>query len=476
MDLKKKIIIALCIVCILIAALFYLKNNHDDVKISTKNTEEIIIKYMVLGERYKDSDSIFLEFNRHLKKYFPNTTVEFEVVPKENYKEKWDMKMATNDTLDLAWIGNDIFNYTEEVKKGSFTALDYLIETYGTDLKEVIPKKMWELQKNEGNTYSIPVPGILYRKSYAVVANKELMDRYGDIEKIGTINRSKQYTDKECYNSFEEFLQKAKENGAVGAGISYKTFSQIADKGYEGIYGSDSPFVIKIFDEKLTVYDKYETESWKLCFKTMDDWYKKGYIRKDIMDILNPLKGDGKLNGSVLFIDDYGQHSEVSSMVQTEYKAATEPLVDYKYISYGACRNSIVIPKSTEHPQRAMEIANFLMSDEGIELSRLLANGIKDNDNEISKSELKQINQYNQNALVSNLSGFELDTRMIILEMSKVDLVVDEYKERLIQGTTDDWDKVYEEFIIKMKKAGSDNVIQEMQKQIDKFAKKSTAK
>ncbi len=502
-----KIIILTCIACILLAVALYYKENHYRVETKTENTEEIVIKWMVYGEKYKDSDSIFLKFNNQLQKYYPNTKVEFEVIPKENYKEKWDMIMATNETLDLAWIGNDIFNYTEEVKKGSFMALDYLIETYGEDLKEKISEDMWVLQKIEENTYSIPIPGILYRKSYAVVTNKELMEKYGDMDDIGKINRSKHYTDQECYDSFENFLANVKADGAIGTGVSNQTFCQIADKGYEGIYGSDSPFVIKIFDKKLKVYNKYELDSYKLCFKTMADWYQKGYIRKDIMDVLNPLSDDGKLDGSVLFVDDYGEQNAVVSMVATEYDTVVEPLEDYKYISYGDCRNSIVIPKSADNPQHAIEIMNFLISDEGADLYRLLANGIEgkhytlQEDNviepqtdsngnalyrlsqytlgnifqnyEISEGEFQQIDNYNNNALVSPLSGFELDTRMIILEMAKVKLVVDEYKESLIQGTTDDWEEVYTEFISKMQEAGSDKVIQEMQKQIDEFVESS---
>ena len=503
MDIKKKTIIFTIIGCILLITFLYLKKSHDNIETNSENSEKVIIKWMVFGEKYKDSDSVFLEFNKKLQTHFPGTTVEFEVVQKENYKKNWDMKIATNETLDLAWVGKDIFNYTEEVKKGSFMALGYLIETYGHNLVEQIPKEMWELQKNEGNTYSIPIPGILYRKSYAIVANKELIEKYGDIKKIGSYNRSKQYTDEECYNSFEEFLANTKKGGEIGTGISYQTFSQMADKGSEGIYGSGSPFVIGIFDKKLAVYNKYEKDSWKIYFKTMADWYKKGYIREDIIDILNPLSNDGKINGTVMFVDDFGEHNAVVSVVPTEYETVVEPLESYKYISYGACRNSIVIPKSANNPQRALEIINFLISDKGMQLYRLLANGIEGvhytteehhvikrnldgNGNplyrlpqytigdvfqnyKISKSEFNQIDMYNRDAIVSPLSGFELDTRMIILEMSKVDLIVDEYKERLCMGTEEDWEEVYNEFISKIKKAGSDKVIQEMQKQIDKF-------
>lgn len=472
--------------------------------------EETVIKWLIFGEKYKESDYVFDKFNEELQTFFPGTRVEFEVVSKKNYEEKWDMKMATNETVDIAWLGSDTLNYTEEVKKGSLMALDYLIKAHGKDLKEKIPEYLWELQYCDGNTYGIPIPGALYRKNYALVANENLMKRYGDIEKIGEINRSNQYTTKECLNSFEEFLKNAKENNAIGTGVSYKTFSQIADKGYEGIYGSNSPFVIKIFDDTLRVYNKYELANYKTYFETMADWYESGYIRKDVADVLNPYSEDGKLKGSILFIDEYGENGTVPDMITTEYEAVREDLEGYKYISYAPCRNSIVIPKSSEYPRRAMEIINLLVSEEGQDLYRLLANGIEkehyiivkdhviarmsDNSGgylytvsqytlgdvfqnyELSEGEFVQLYEYNTKAITSPLLGFDLDTRMIALEMAKVDLIVEEYKEQLCQGNSENWEELYREFILAMKEAGSDKVIEEIQRQINEFVKENPNK
>ncbi|MHB8061031.1 MAG: ABC transporter substrate-binding protein [Ruminiclostridium sp.] len=496
---RYSIIIVFCL--ILIMTVSCVRNDNTVIEKNGVKKEEIVIKWMVFGQKYKKSDIIFSAFNNSLQKKFPGTTVEFEVVPKENYKEKWDMKMATNEALDIAWMGNDLFNYTEEVKKGSLMALDYLLATYGENLKREIPNNLWELQVCDANTYGVPIPGALYRKGYSLVADEKLVNRYGDFKKIGNINRSSSYTTKECYEAFEDFLYNAKKRGEIGTGVSYQTFGQIADKGYEGIYGADSPFVIKIFDDKLVVYNKYELESYSAGFQTMASWYQKGYIRKDVADVLDPLSEDGKKNGSILFVDEYGENGTVIDRIPTQYEAVREDLEGYKYISYASCRNSTVIPKSSDNPQRAMEIIDYLVSDEGAPLYKLLANGIKkedyivlednriarlrDNNNnllyglsqytigdvfqnyEVSLGEFKQLGIYNNDAIRSPLLGFDLDTRMIALEMVKINLIVDKYKGILSQGISDNWEEVYHEFITKMKDAGSDKVIEEMQKQIN---------
>lgn len=468
--------------------------------------EEIVIKWLLFGEKYKESDYVFEKFNEALLEFFPDTRVEFEVVQKTAYKEKWDIKMVTNETVDIAWLGSDSLNYIEEVKKGSLMALNYLIKAHGSDLTENIPKELWELQYCDGNIYGIPIPGVLYRKNYSVVTNKKLIERYGDIKKIGEVNRANKYTTRECLTVFEEYLENVKENNAIGTGVSYKSFSQIADKGYEGIYGLNSPFVIKIFDEKPTVYNKYELQDYKDYFETMASWYERGYIRQDVQDVLNPYSEDGKLKGSILFIDEYGENGTVPDKIPTEYEEVREDLEGYKYIPYGSCRNSVVIPKTSEYPNRAMEIINLLISKEGQDLYRLLLNGIEkehyiivednliarmsDNDSkylymlsqytvgnvfnnfELSKGEFDKLNEYNSNAIGSPLIGFDLDTRMIAIEMAKVDLIVDEYKDQLCQGSSPDWEATYNEFIQAMKKAGSDMVIEEMQWQIDEFIRK----
>ncbi|MDF2987992.1 MAG: extracellular solute-binding protein [Eubacterium sp.] len=482
----------------------------DRVSSQNSSNDKLVLKWMIYGEKSKNSESVFFEFNKRLRQYYPDTSIEFDIVPIELYKEKWDMKMATNEHLDLAWIGNDIFNYTEEVKKGSFMALDYLLSTYGQELLAVIPDNIWRIQNREGKTYSIPLLGMLYRKDYAIVTGKGYTDSYEAVNEIGRVNRASYYSNEQCYEVFDKYLSQLKAKKNLGTGISSETIGKLADKGYEGIYGPDSPFVIKIFDKDLQVYNKYELESYKLFFKAAHEWYRKGFIRENIEEVLNPKSYDGKRNGSALFLDEYGEHGVVTDKISTEYEAVYEPLQDYKYISYEACRNAVVLPRTTKNPQRALEIVNLVNTDRGNELYKLLVNGfegrhyVKKGNKLVDKvtdetgkplynlsqytlgnvfmnyestpGEFDQLEQYNKNALVSPLLGFELDTRMIVLEMSKIDLVVDEYINTLRLGISEDWETVYYEFINKMKQAGSEKIISEMQKQIDSFRKTKDTK
>lgn len=507
--LRKKSIIAgiiLFTIAFMMGCIGTVDKKEKDSNAQASTDKPVVLKWMVSGERYPASDLVFKEFNKRLKEYFPNTSIEFDIVLESNYKDKWDMKMATNESVDLAWIGSDVINFDDEVKKGSFMVLDYLLTSSGNHLTSGIPDLLWDLEKHDGNIYGVPVMGIQYEKQYAIAANAYLMNRYGNIEEIGKVNRNNKYTTKKCFDIFEDFLQGVYEAGDIGTGISYLTFADLADKGYEGIYGIASPFVIKIFDNDLRVYNKYELESYQAYFSTMADWYHKGFIRNDVEYVINPTEDDGKENGSILYVTEFTDHGVGIRKKDAEYETVYERLQDYKYINAGSCRNSIVIPKSAENPVRAMEVLNLLLSEDGKELYRMLVNGLeeehyiildhgliarrRDNYNSLLYSlpnysignvfnnyesrvdEFKTINQFNQDSMISPLTGFDLDTRMIAVELTAIDIVVKKYKYELCQGTNDNWEVLYQDFIEAMKEAGSEKVITEIQKQINEFKKR----
>ncbi|MDD2958766.1 MAG: ABC transporter substrate-binding protein [Lachnospiraceae bacterium] len=477
----------------------------SDVLSAVNETEMVTLKWMVYGEKYQESDQVFTAFNELLHQTYPNISVEFEVVSKDNYQKKWNMKMANTEVVDLAWMGSEVLDFSKEVKQGSLMALDYLLNTYGQNLKQNIPEELWKKQKRDGNTYAIPVPGVLYRKNAVLTVNQDLMERYGDFDQIIEDNQSSHYTTLKCFEGMETFLKEAKDHNALGTGVSYQTLCTIADKGYEGIYGEDCPFIIRIFDREPVVYNKYSLESYRALFETMAKWYQKGYIRQDVQYLLDPTSKDGKKSGNILFVEEYGENKSVYDSKDTEYTALRGELDGYRFISWESCRNCLVIPKTARHPGEAVQVLDLLNSEEGIELYRLLANGIEkeqyirisedsnviarmmDNDRnyryslspvnignvfqnyELAEGEFDQIREYNEEALESALIGFELDTRMFAIEMARVELVVKKYKEMLCQGVAEDWEAVYQEFLQEMKEAGSNVIIREAQKQIDSF-------
>lgn len=471
--------------------------------------EDVTLRWLIYGNTYSDSDHVIAEFNKLLGEHFPGVSVELETVPLSDYTENWEMKMASNSEVDIAWIGSEVLDFEAEVNKGNLMAIDYLLNTYGSNLLEQIPEKMWNRQRRNNMTYAVPVQGPLYRRNRMLVTNKTLADRYADWESIVKVNQDSPYTAGECFHGLTEYLQNLKDNNALGSGVSYATLSRMADKGYEGLYGEESPFVIRIFDENPVVYNKYTLPSYHDYYETMAAWYQNGFIRQDAAWQADPTQEDGKISGNILFLEEAGDSKSVYSATETEYEALLGDTEGYHFISHETNRNCLVIPKTAAYPAQAMQVIDYLNSDEGEDLYRLIVNGIERqqyikisgtsdviarmtgedrayryglvpytignafHNYELTEGQLDTVRNNNENAVISPLEGFEPDVRMISVEMARIDRICEKYTGTLNQGSSQDWETEYYDFLQQMTDAGSVKVIREMQRQVDEFINSS---
>ncbi len=500
-------IISILLMVSLTGVLYWvIKKDDGQNTVSQQDPSQIVLHWMVQGEKYQETDTVLKEFNKKLAEKFPGVSIDIEFVSANDYKKTWETKMTINEKLDLAWISNECIDFADEVKKGSFMALDYLLVSDGKTIYDNIAKEDWRNETYDGHIYGIPVSGIQYQNVVSVMANEYYMERYGNLEAITEVNTSKLYSDRAAFDVFDSYLENIYKAGDIGTGVSCMTFQKLADKGYEGIYGWNSPFVIKMFDNYPTVYNRYSLESYEAYFSKMSEWYQKGYIRPDINSILNPTDDDGREGGSILYLVD--DNTDVIGVHENkdQYTAVKRPLQNYRYRTFDSNKNTIVIPKSADNPVMAMKVLDYLFSGDGQEAYRLLVNGIERehylileddtivhrrdngnnllyyispnmignifNDYENMENEFNNIASMNEEAIKSPLMGFELDTRMIANEIEIVNLVVDEYKDSLCQGYLSNWQQTYEEFQLAMEKAGSEKIINEMQRQIDLFINK----
>lgn len=78
--------------------------------------------------------------------------------------------------------------------------------------------------------------------------------------------------------------------------------------------------------------------------------------------------------------------------------------------------------------------------------------------------------EFNENLKVSPIISFSFDSSSVQTELSQMATVVSEYKNMLMYGCAD-WRKDFDGFKDKMMAAGAENVLNELQKQLDEYAK-----
>ena len=72
-------------------------------------------------------------------------------------------------------------------------------------------------------------------------------------------------------------------------------------------------------------------------------------------------------------------------------------------------------------------------------------------------------------ALPTRLASFQLDIEPITIQIERYNAVKGEYEWPLLAGATGNWEANHSEMINQMKAAGSDAILEEIQRQINEF-------
>ncbi|HHV97496.1 MAG TPA: carbohydrate ABC transporter substrate-binding protein [Clostridiaceae bacterium] len=303
----KKLRKTLCaLIAVLMSAALFLTACSTKVEVSQKNSnsasdtqvmepkmpEPVTLRYVTIGpSKSKDYDKVIEEFNKKLAEVLPNTTVEIEPIANSEYKQKWDLMMAAGEEIDIAWTGY-LVPLADEVAKGSYMALDELYNMYGTDIKKEVPEWFIDMGRCKGKLYCMPTYKDTVELKMGMYTPHEYFEKYWDMSWSKVFlepNTTYRQGTKEMYDVFEEYMRRLKEAGKLQSGFSQWVW--LINSGIR-LTGTDDPSMIRLplrgqkWD--LTVRNYYELPEVKLMYETMADWYKKGYIRKDILSLENP--------------------------------------------------------------------------------------------------------------------------------------------------------------------------------------------
>lgn len=484
-----------------------------------KAPEPVTLKALLLGPgKQQDSDKVWAEFNKQLQAYLPNTKVEFEIIPAAQYAERWKLIAASGEKVDIAWTGWMI-PYVDEVKRGSYQALDELIDKHAPMIRKEMPN--WVLSNGivDGKLYSIP--------NYQISTDMRLTLRY-PAKLSACFNKAEAQAtfykygpaSMESLNVIEAFLQCAKDRELLQKGIS-PTMLEFLINRHDGLlnpYMLDNAFKVGMATGNYSntkVINHYETKEMKLVYDKMVDWFKKGLVRQDILSLQNPRQDEGKEDGYILWV--HGLTGTEADLAASESKSKGFPIdviamEEFYKISNLQSATSATIPRTAQNPDRAMQLLELLHTGKGKDLYNLLVFGLEgEHYKKVSNDRIETIgysgfgtadskyglwkwavgNTFNANetqtdiegynklvesvhekAIVSSLIGFKPNTDNVQTELAQIRAVAKEFHNSLITGAVANHEKVYTEFMDKLEKAGSKKVEAELQKQVDAFLAK----
>lgn len=421
-----------------------------------------------------------------------NATVKLQPQTFADYKQKMNTVVASGENYDIAWVSNWNWDYVQNQSKGAFLPLDELINKYAPTLPKSMPQFVWDATKIQGKIYGIP--------NYQTVTNKEgfvIQKRFA--EKYGLDKASiKKLED------IEPFLQKVK------AGESKDIVPFLNDRlGRFGnmmrTYGMEGITSIGGVDLKNPekVINIYEAPQFKQYLDLMKSWHDKGYMNDNAATLKNKADIEKTGNAVVQYHNVLKPGGEISAKLASGGQDIIYVPITETFASTGSIITTMqAISRNSKNPERAMMFINLLNTDK--ELYNTLCYGIEGKHyTKVSDSVIKikaeagynpnaswvfgntfnallvegtdasvveQTMKENETAKPSPLMGYKFDNTPVTAEIANIATVIDQYLPGLTTGTVSADEKL-KEFQDKLKQAGGDKVINEMQKQLDDWKK-----
>ena len=418
--------------------------------------------------------------------------VDLETFTKTDANER--LFLAEHEEVDLfSYLGSSQ-RFISMISGKEILALDDLLAERGEGILDY-EGEMLDAGKWKGQIYGVP-SNREKGDAYGVVLLKSLVDKYEiDVSEIRTWE--------DLDPVFAIIKEKEKDLTVL--------VTEINDWSVAGLMNSmdtltDARFaVLKEGTKVPRVTNYYETQEWNQAVRKAHEWYKKGYIKKDVLTsqeegrkLLDEGKAFAKM--SLMNIDRNGEMEKPEKV----YIPLTKTLAT----TTCASRDLWVIPSASSMPEKAMEMLNLMYTDPDI--VNLLQYGIE-GVHYTMQEDGTMLHEYNatgksgyyrgagqagnqsllhvasllgtdfeerwkekeENTEISRAFGFRFDPSPVLVEIEEVEKVIDEYAKPLESGVIDPVSEL-PKFKERLKEAGIYQVIREKQRQLDEWAAKQS--
>ncbi|WP_040950094.1 extracellular solute-binding protein [Gorillibacterium massiliense] len=471
-------------------------------------SKEVKLKMYLLGDKPKDFEEVYGEVNKLLKQDI-NATVDVSFLSWADWQQKYPLLFASGDDFDLIYTANWA-QYNQQASKGGFLELTKdMLDQYMPKTAASMYPEAWEQAKIQGKVYMVPMN---YKEMFGnfSLLRGDLLEKYG-LKAEDMVKDSKSI---EAY--YEAFYKDTKIVPLQGGdktwwGMPYYLPSEMMKNWFE--VGSLSNFHVyyDTTQDSPKVFPFIDTDAFVKGVTVTKEWVDKGIISKSAAvnkssdgfnDFLNgkaPAGGGNLATANSNYASVNAQHPEYKLVgLNANYgnPVAVNPFI----------QNGIAINRNSKNPERALMMLDLFRNDEryfnlttyGIQgkhydlsadgksivpltdsagfspdgacpwgwrndqFYKLIDGGMPD----YQKFKDDMVN----NAAYPKLTTFVFDDTNVKNQIAAVNNVLEQYEKPLVYGmikSSIDSDVAKLRELIK--KAGGDEVVAELQKQVDAF-------
>lgn len=478
------------IMAVLLAALCCLSGCANETKTSNEGSESGEIIWYDKGPLLEDDELVLAEVNKYVE---PIIGAKVKRIPLAwaEYTEKMRMILASKSQFDICYSASGS-NYELNSLNGAYMDIGELLNNHGKKLLEVIPEYAIEASKVNGTLYAIPAYKD-YAQEYTLWYRTDLAEKYGfDMDKVKNLE------------DLEPMFKVIKENENGIYPMRFETRPSpydmlMFDKIAGGVIGS-----IDLNGDPDKIINPFETEVAMNCFKTLYRYNKLGYLPPD-----TGLAGnDTTIEDEFVKINEYLPYLDIQLNETADFQRKVLHLKDNQTMGTANIRGSMIsFSKNSKNAEKAMKFLEILNTDEylrnlvayGIEGKHWIASGDKAytlpegcqaaDDTGYSTKPFTQGNkfnlrmiegtpedmyekyiEFNDNATKSPALGFAFDSSKVKTEYTAVSNAYEKYMPSILLGTVDP-EEMLPIAMEKLRDAGLDKLLDEMQKQYDEWRK-----
>lgn len=442
------------------------------------------------------SDAATQEISNYLKEKL-NVTMDFVKIEFSDYDQKMQVLNAGNDEYDIAFTSSWCNNYNKNISNGTIIELDDLIKEYAPETYALMEPEIWDLARVDGKLYGIINQQIMGRAPFMTIPAITME----------TLGLSKD--EFKTWKDSEKYFRAIKEKTGNYTYVSEIWPTWVSAFGFEEVLGQKVPGAIYISDDKdsVKIVNQYETEEFKEYIKWRRQLVLDGLTPPNIVKVDNEdaaLKsGDSKIVNVMHFQPAHkpGIDAEYRELPNGLGTLTTMAIQEAYMSTYAVTSTLNSISATSKNPEAAMKVLNLINTDpilcnyithgvEGTDYKKTgdttveklpegkyngsnwaLGNTFLAYTNQKQPVDMhEQTQKINSESRKSVLAGFVANIDPVKTQVYNCTAVVDEFLQPLDFGVVD-IDETYPKFIEKLKAAGVDDVIAEINRQLDEWKK-----
>jgi putative aldouronate transport system substrate-binding protein len=485
----------------------------DKSKIDTSTFETIT--YVMLGDKPKNGqlEKVMDKINAIMKEKI-NAQLQIKWVEWADWLTKYNLLLASGEPVDLITTGSDWLDTWANAQKGAFLPLDDLLPKYAPETWKEVPKEDWAQSKYNQKIVILPEDHFTQWVNHGFFYRGDWAKEFGITTPI------------KDFETMGKYMQgiKDKKPGVIPFDAAGNGSVNIVADGYVNSYTDAINLTVptgylnvlygKSYDKKYTAYSPIFDDTYINFAKLMKEWGDKGFWREDV---LNYKGGSTDILAGNTGVQEH--HTQTFSG-QRPKMDAKQPGSELQMFPFSRTRGNLIsmpithggtsVGAHSKHPERALMAYELIRQNK--EVYQLMNYGIEGVQYNVVDGKRVKPAGYDdtRDAFYTNFWGGRVD-KFEIPDKATWDGMNDLYKEydkikkpypygrfvfnktpvqselaaitqvtsqlgpAISMGKAGDPVKAVEDLRSKLKTAGYDKVLAEVQKQLDNFKQQEEA-